>query len=196
MFPGLFLDRDGVIIQHRKDYVRSWEDVHFIPGSLEALARLQTSPYRVVIVTNQSAIGRRIILPETAAEINRKLLDEIVKAGGRIDGIFMCPHRPEDHCACRKPRPGLILQAAEALQINLAESILIGDNLTDLLAGQAAGMKHLALVKTGLGTQQLESPLTQALATALEDQPASGLKNPPAFAVFADLHTALHNLIP
>ncbi len=195
MFPALFLDRDGVIIQHRKDYVCSWEDVNFIPGSLEALACLQTSPFRVVIITNQSAIGRGLILPETAAEINHKLADEITRAGGRIDGIFMCPHRPEDHCACRKPRPGLILQAAEALNIDLAESILIGDNLTDLLAGQAAGITCLALVKTGLGTQQLASPIPETLLTTSKGQPVVGLKESPAFAVFSDLFTALHNLI-
>jgi D-glycero-D-manno-heptose 1,7-bisphosphate phosphatase len=196
MFAGLFLDRDGVIIQHRIDYVRTWEDVNFIPGSLEALARLQTSPYRIAIITNQSAIGRGLILPETAAEINRRLADEIARAGGRIDGIFMCPHRPEDHCTCRKPHPGLLLQAAEGLKINLAESILIGDNLTDLLAGQAAGITRLALVKTGLGNQQLASAIPETLVTDPKSQPTTELKYLPAFAVFSDLFTALHNLIP
>jgi D-glycero-D-manno-heptose 1,7-bisphosphate phosphatase len=189
MFPGLFLDRDGVIIQHRINYVRSWEDVNFIPGSLEALARLKSSSYRIVLVTNQSAIGRGLVTLETAYEINRKLMDEIVRAGGRIDGIFLCPHHPDENCPCRKPKPGLILQAAEALQIDLAESILVGDTLTDILAGQAAGINRLVLVKTGLGAQQLSLVSPPSLVT-----PLRGVT--PSLMVFTDLFSALLELIP
>jgi D-glycero-D-manno-heptose 1,7-bisphosphate phosphatase len=181
MYPGIFLDRDGVIIQNRANYVRSWADVAFIPGSLAALARLKDSPYRILIITNQSAIGRGLLLPQTADEINEKMIGEINKAGGRVDGIFICPHQPEDNCACRKPRPGLILQAVQAWQIDLAKSILIGDNLSDLQAGQAAGVARLALVRTGLGAQQLTLPLPADLKS---------------FDIYTDLFEALQNYWP
>ncbi len=181
MFPGLFLDRDGVIIQNKADYIRTWKDVVFIPNSLTALARLKTSLYKIAIITNQSGIGRGLIEPQTARQINHQLTDEISKTGGRIDGVFMCPHHPEDGCACRKPRPGLIFQAAEALQIDLKNSILVGDNLTDLQAGQSAGVAQLALVRTGLGSVQLQATPPGDLAH---------------FQVFSDLYEALTRLIP
>ena len=180
MLPGLFLDRDGVIIEHRPNYVRSWEEVVILPQALRALASIRSSPLRVVIVTNQSAIGRGLISAEVSDEIDRRLLHEIEAAGGRVDGIFVCPHRPEAGCSCRKPRPGLILQAAQALNIDLPGSTLVGDNLSDLQAGQAAHVSTLALVKTGLGEEQSQVPCPKGLGE---------------FLVFADLEDALRNLI-
>lgn len=154
MFPALFLDRDGVIIENRASYVQSWADVRFYPGALEALRRTKSSPYKIVIVTNQSAVGRGIISLETADEINRRLVKTIEEHGGRVDGLFMCPHAPSDGCACRKPAPGLLLQAAQALSLDLGQSILIGDALSDLQAGQAAGIRQIVLVRTGRGSEQ------------------------------------------
>jgi D-glycero-D-manno-heptose 1,7-bisphosphate phosphatase len=151
MQPAIFLDRDGVIIENRPDYVRSLEEVKFLPGSLAALSRLARSPYRIVIVTNQAGIGRGLLTPETVAEINRRLVQEIESAGGRVDGIYVCPHKPDDGCNCRKPQPGLIFQAASDLSVDLARSVLIGDNLSDIQAGKAAGLGQVALVRTGLG---------------------------------------------
>ena len=176
MFPAIFLDRDGVIIENRPDYVRSWEDVSFIPGALSALAKASTSKYKIIIVTNQSAIGRGIIPYRTAEEINQRLIQVISNAGGRVDGVFMCPHAPEENCSCRKPQPGLILQAAEALNLDLSRSTLIGDALSDIQAGQAAGVRQKILVRTGLGSYQnnLPQPLDpysvyDSLAEALGD---------------------------
>jgi D-glycero-D-manno-heptose 1,7-bisphosphate phosphatase len=158
MFPAIFLDRDGVLIENRSDYVKSWGDVMIIPQAKLALSQLKTSPYLIIIVTNQSAIGRGIVSSQVADEINNRLIIEIEKAGGRIDGIFMCPHIPEDLCACRKPHPGLILEAAKTFSIKLSQSILIGDALTDLQAGLNAGVGRIALVRTGRGAQQAKSP--------------------------------------
>jgi len=154
MYPAIFLDRDGVIIENLPDYVRSWEDVRLIPGALEALARASSSSYKIIIVTNQSAVGRGILTLEQAWEINHRLADRIDQAGGRIDGIFMCPHAPQDHCECRKPQPGLLLQAASELSINLSRSVLVGDAISDLLAGQAAGLRDSILVRSGRGREQ------------------------------------------
>jgi D-glycero-D-manno-heptose 1,7-bisphosphate phosphatase len=154
MLPAIFLDRDGVIIENVSTYVRSWEDVHFIPNSLVALKRARSSPYKIVIITNQSAVGRGILPLELAWEINQGVVQIIRQAGGRVDAIYMCAHAPQENCACRKPKPGLILQAASELRLDLRHSILIGDALSDLLAGQAAGIPKTILLRTGRGTEQ------------------------------------------
>lgn len=158
MFPAIFLDRDGVIIENISTYVRSWEEVRFIPKSLFALNKAQNSPYKIILVTNQSAVGRGILPLDIAWEINLRLVAVIQQAGGRVDGVYMCPHAPEDNCECRKPKPGLILRAASDLSLDLARSILIGDALSDLLAGQAAGIHRTLLVRTGRGSEQEKLP--------------------------------------
>lgn len=158
MQPALFLDRDGVIIENRPAYVRSWEDVFIYPQALAALVSARQSPYRIVIVTNQSAVGRGLISLSTARLINQRLVTKIEAAGGRIDGVFMCPHAPEDNCACRKPKPGLLLDAARKLSLNLNRSVLIGDALTDLSAGRAAGVAQTILLRTGRGAIQAALP--------------------------------------
>jgi D-glycero-D-manno-heptose 1,7-bisphosphate phosphatase len=157
MYPAVFLDRDGVMIKNRPIYVRTWDDVEILPDVLPALTRMTTRPYKIVIITNQSAVARGLISLRAAEKINQRLTDAIKKAGGRIDGIFMCPHKPDDNCECRKPRPGLIFQAADTLALDLKRSILIGDALTDLQAGLNAGVGKIALVLTGRGLQQAQS---------------------------------------
>ncbi|MBN2145974.1 MAG: D-glycero-beta-D-manno-heptose 1,7-bisphosphate 7-phosphatase [Anaerolineales bacterium] len=179
MFPAIFLDRDGVIIENRPNYVRSWQDVSLIPGVLEALASLSTLPYKIVIVTNQSAIGRGLVALKTAKEINQRLLRLILNSGGRVDGLFMCPHAPEDRCACRKPQPGLLLQAAHELSLDLQHSILIGDAWSDLQAGKAAGVPNLVLLRTGRGADQLKLPAPSSIGE---------------FQVFNDLMQAVKHL--
>ncbi|MGE5222757.1 MAG: D-glycero-alpha-D-manno-heptose-1,7-bisphosphate 7-phosphatase [Omnitrophica WOR_2 bacterium] len=181
MQPAVFLDRDGVIIENREDYVRAWSDVAIYPQALRALARLQSKPYKIVIVTNQSVIGRGIITPSEAEAINQRLVKEIVRAGGRVDGLFVCPHAPQENCACRKPKPGLFIQAARRLDIDLSQSILIGDSLSDLSAGQAAGVRQTALVLTGHGAVQSRSP-------------EAALLRP--FLTFDTLEDALRELVP
>lgn len=158
MQPAIFLDRDGVIIENRPEYVRSWDDVFIFPQALTALAKARELPYKIVIITNQSTIGRGSVTKTVADEINRRLLAEIERTGGRIDGVFICPHRPEDECPCRKPKPGLLYQAAQELSLDLARSFLIGDALSDLQAGIAAGIHNIALVRTGRGEFQARIP--------------------------------------
>lgn len=174
--PALFLDRDGVIVENRASYIRSWADVAIYPQALAALARIRHTPYRIVIVTNQSAVGRGIISLAAAEAIGARLLEVIRRAGGRIDEVLMCPHAPEDACDCRKPLPGLLLQAAARHPIDLARSIMIGDALTDVAAGQNAGLADTILLHTGRGLAQA----ARAEAAALRP-----------FAQFADLAAAL-----
>ena len=154
--PAVFLDRDGVIVENRANYVLSWADVSFIPGALKALRRLGSSPYRIIIITNQSAVGRGILTLEQAQEINKRLITVIERAGGRIDAVYMCPHAPWDNCTCRKPQPGLIIDAVNDLGINLSTSMIIGDAFSDLDAGKAAGIPSRILVLTGRGKAQLD----------------------------------------
>lgn len=165
MQPAIFLDRDGVIIKNQPNYIRDWSEVEFFPQALEALAWLSTSSYKIVIATNQSAVGRGILSLQAAEGINQQLVQEIQQAGGRIDGVFMCPHAPADGCECRKPRPGLFRQAAKALSIDLQRSMMIGDALADLQAGQAAGIQRLVLVRTGRGADQEASVVAACLPT-------------------------------
>lgn len=150
---AVFLDRDGVLNENHEGYVLSWEQVHLIPGSLAALTKLAQTSYVVVIVTNQSAIGRGLITPDAAKEINDRLVTRIEQYHGRIDGVYLCPHTPHDNCKCRKPKPGLLLRAARDLNIDLTRSWLIGDAITDLQAGIAVGVRAL-LVQSGRGATQ------------------------------------------
>jgi D-glycero-D-manno-heptose 1,7-bisphosphate phosphatase len=166
--PAIFLDRDGVIIENRSDYCLAWEQVVILPGVFEALARLGTSPYAVVIITNQSAVGRGLLDRATADDINTRLVATIHAAGGRVDGVFICPHVPEAGCDCRKPKPGLLLQAARELVLDLPQSVLIGDALSDLVAARAAGVGQAMLVRTGRGIEQL----ALAQAAGVGDFPA------------------------
>jgi len=166
---AVFLDRDGVIIENRADYVKSLAERKFIPGAVEALARLAATDWLVVIVTNQAAIGRHIITRETAEAINENVVQTIAAAGGRIDGVYVCPHHPADRCTCRKPAPGLLLQAAAELGIDLAASVMIGDAASDVQAALAAGVKPV-FVLTGLAERR-EAELAQARRLKAEIYP-------------------------
>ncbi|HSG17322.1 MAG TPA: HAD-IIIA family hydrolase [Anaerolineae bacterium] len=165
MYPAVFLDRDGVIIENRANYVRSWSDVSIYPQALSALAKLSHAPYRTVIVTNQSAVGRGLITLNDAEAINERLVQEISRAGGRIDRVYMCPHAPEAGCDCRKPKPGLLLSAQRELSLDMSRSLLIGDALSDLFAGDAACVPQVALVRTGRGATQAQLPAASSLGS-------------------------------
>lgn len=151
--PAVFLDRDGVIIENRDDYVKAWDEVRFLPGSLAALRRLAASRHAVVIVTNQSAVGRGLVSLEEVAEINRRMIVEIEAQGGRVDACYLCPHHPDDACSCRKPAPGMLVQARDELGLSLNCSYLVGDAATDIQAARAAGVREL-LVLTGRGAAE------------------------------------------
>ena len=151
---AVFIDRDGVVCRNREDYVKSWEEFHFLPGALDALARLAQTDLRIVVVTNQSAINRGIVPAEVVESIHARMVSAIEANGGRVDGVFYCPHRPDEGCSCRKPRPGLLLRAAEQLALDLEGSYLVGDAESDMRAGRAVGCRRF-LVLTGRGRRQL-----------------------------------------
>lgn len=151
---AVFLDRDGVINENRRDHVKDWSEFRFLPGAIEAIARLSRAGLRVFIVTNQAIIGRGVVSRETVDAINRRMVLAIQARGGRIEAIAYCPHRPEAQCPCRKPRPGLLFELASRYRVSLADSLIIGDALTDLEAGRAAGCETI-LVLTGRGEEQV-----------------------------------------
>lgn len=152
---AVFLDRDGVIIHNRAKYIRSWNDVTFYPFSFKAINLLSSSNYKIFIITNQSVVGRGLMKAEESAFINRELLKMIRSSGGRIDQIYTCLHAPQDQCSCRKPLPGLILNAERDHKLDLTKSWLVGDALSDLQAGINSGIENLILVSTGRGKKQL-----------------------------------------
>ena len=164
MYPAIFLDRDGVIIENRTNYVRDWSQVTILPKAIDAIVTFQKKyHYRFIIVTNQSAIGRGLMSLEIAQDINKRLVKIIENNDGQIDGVYMCPHKPEDLCNCRKPQPGLFFQAARELSMDVGRSWMIGDAWSDLLAGQAAGLRGVIMLKTGRGAEQLLQPQPETL---------------------------------
>lgn len=156
MTPAVFVDRDGVINALGPDggYVTRWEQFSFLPKALEALAELARAGLRVVVVTNQSCIGRGLARHEDVRTIHRLMEEAVAEHGGRIEAVYMCPHRPEDGCGCRKPRPGLFVIARDDLGIDLARSVVIGDHQSDMEAASRIGAKGI-LVLTGHGQEAL-----------------------------------------
>ena len=151
---AIFLDRDGVICQNRSDHVKSWDEYRFLPGVKSGLAALSQLGLPIVIVTNQAIVNRGIVTAGVVEDIHQRMVAEVTAAAGRIDRIFYCPHRPDEGCSCRKPETGMFLQAAEELGISLTGSYLIGDAVTDLIAGNQVGCQNY-LVLTGRGPKQL-----------------------------------------
>jgi D-glycero-D-manno-heptose 1,7-bisphosphate phosphatase len=150
----VFLDRDGVINENRADHVKSWSEFRFLPGALEAIARLSRAGIRLFIITNQAIVDRGMVSRATVDSLNQQMVEEIEREGGRIEAVAYCPHRAEDRCACRKPQPGLLLGLAATYHLDMDNAVIIGDALTDMQAGLTAGCQGI-LVLTGRGREQL-----------------------------------------
>lgn len=153
----VILDRDGVINFDSDQYIKSPDEWRPIPGSLEAIARLNQWGYRVVVATNQSGIGRGLFEMDTLNAIHDKMMKAVAQAGGRIDGIFFCPHTNADRCQCRKPKPGLYEEIATRYNADLAGVPAIGDSLRDLKAAEAVEAQPI-LVLTGKGNKTQADP--------------------------------------
>jgi histidinol-phosphate phosphatase family protein len=138
---AVFLDRDGVLNVKREDYVKSIGELRAMPDAGRYLALLQKKGYLLIIVTNQSAVNRGIISKDELDLINAALVKELERSGCSINAVYVCPHKPDESCGCRKPMPGLLLQAARELGVDMPNSWIIGDSDTDLEAGARAGCK-------------------------------------------------------
>jgi D-glycero-D-manno-heptose 1,7-bisphosphate phosphatase len=157
--PAFFLDRDGNINIDRV-YINDPRLMELIPGAAEAIAEAQKAGYLIVVVTNQSGVARGII-EESALEKIHARMDELLKPyGASVDSYKVCLHAPGDKCACRKPLPKLVLDAAKELDIDLKRSVFIGDKLSDVATGQAAGCAYSILVRTGKGELEQKAAST------------------------------------
>lgn len=152
----ILLDRDGVINHDSDAYIKSPDEWRPLPGSIEAIARLCKAGFRVAVVTNQSGIARGLFDLSVLAAIHDKMHRAVEKAGGRIDAIFFCPHGPEAGCACRKPKPGMFVEALERFGASAAETWAVGDQLRDLQGAHAAGCRTV-LVLSGKGQKTMRS---------------------------------------
>ena len=137
----VFLDRDGVINKNRNDYVKTWDEFKFLPNAKKGIKLLNNNSFKILIITNQSVVGRGIIKEKTLNEIHEKMLKELNEYGCRIEKIYCCPHAPWDNCDCRKPKPGMLLKAADDFDLDLKECHFIGDSETDEEAGKTVGCK-------------------------------------------------------
>ena len=146
----IILDRDGVINQDSDKFIKSPDEWVPLPGSLEAIARLNQANYRVVVATNQSGIARGLFDMQVLNAIHQKMIDSAQVVGASIDAIFFCPHLSEDQCDCRKPQPGMLNEIARRFDMSLKGVPTVGDSLRDLQAGYAVGCEPY-LVLTGKG---------------------------------------------
>lgn len=147
---AILLDRDGVLNRDRVDYVKNADELVMIDGVPEAVAALGGAGYTVLVVTNQSCVGKGILPMAGVRGICDLIQHRLGEGGGRVDAFYICPHAPDDGCDCRKPAPGLMLQAQRDWGFDPAETWLVGDATRDILAGEAAGCRT-ALVRTGKG---------------------------------------------
>ncbi len=171
------LDRDGVINFDSVHFIKNTNEWIPIPGSLEAIALLNQSGYRVAIATNQSGISRGLFDMGTLNAIHDKMNKALGQHGGRIDAIFYCPHSAEDNCTCRKPKPGMMEEIGRRFSQDMKGVSIVGDALRDLQAGAVLGMQPM-LVRTGKGEETLA---------------VGGL--PEGTLVFADLAEAVQHII-
>jgi D-glycero-D-manno-heptose 1,7-bisphosphate phosphatase len=146
----VILDRDGVINQDSARFIKNPAEWKPIPGSLDAIARLNQAGFSVVVATNQSGVARGLFDMATLNTIHDKMLDMVFQAGGRIDAVFYCPHASEQVCACRKPNTGMFLEIAQRYNVSLGGVPAVGDSLRDLQAAYAVGAQPM-LVLTGKG---------------------------------------------
>jgi D-glycero-D-manno-heptose 1,7-bisphosphate phosphatase len=165
---ALFLDRDGVINRRiAGDYVRRADAFEFLPGAPAAVARLARCFHPVVVVTNQAGVGRGFMTLSDLEAIHSVMLDAIGHAGGRIDGIFVCPHAPDAGCPCRKPRTGLAEQARQAFpEIDFSGSVLVGDGESDIAMGAALGMTTVLVAAGHPATSVRPDAVVASLAEA------------------------------
>lgn len=169
--PGcraVFLDRDGTI-NVEKDYLHRVEDFEFIPGVPAAILRLNQAGFKVFVVTNQSGVARGFFNQSQVEQLHAHMDLLLAEVGAKIDGYYICPHHPEagegayrQECRCRKPHPGMLLQAADEHHVDLAGSFMVGDKLADMEAGLASGCCSI-LVQTGYGKQTLKALSGEAI---------------------------------
>jgi D-glycero-D-manno-heptose 1,7-bisphosphate phosphatase len=151
MPKAVFIDRDGVINQKPREgeYITSWDDFHILPGVAEAIALLKKAGYAVIVVTNQRCVAKALIAIAELEEIHARMRESLARSGATLDGVYYCPHDYQSQCKCRKPAPGMLLEAAQELGLDLGSSWMVGDSDIDIQAGKNAGCKTARVVGPG-----------------------------------------------
>ena len=144
--PAVFLDRDGVLNRDSDDFIRSVDELEVLPGAAEAVKSLNDAGLLAVVITNQSGIARGLFTEEALREIHAVLIPDVESTGGRIAGVYYCPHLPEEGCVCRKPASGMLEQAAREHGIDLARSYFVGDRPEDIACGAGVGAKTVLVL--------------------------------------------------
>lgn len=175
--PWVILDRDGVINEDSDAYIKSVDEWHPVEGSVDAIAALSKAGLHIAVATNQSGLARKLFDEATLFQIHQHMLEKVEAAGGNIDGIFMCPHGPDDGCHCRKPNTGLLEAIEDEFEIDLTGVPFVGDTLKDLLAARKHGCKPV-LVLSGKGQRTFDS--------IADDDEWQGLAVFPTLASFAN----------
>ena len=189
--PAIFLDRDGVINEQIVGgYVSSWSEFRFIPGIRSALATLSEIGLPIIVVSNQAGVGKGIVSATALAAITNQFVLELRNASARIDAVYYCPHIPADGCGCRKPRAGLLEEAAQEWRVDLSRSILIGNSMTDVQAARAVNC-HCILWASGSMTTP--SPETAVIGTIDEIvSTVQGFLQREVSGIFGSNHEELH----
>lgn len=143
--PALFLDRDGTLI-HDVPYLKEPGGVSLLPGAIPALRRFREAGYRLILVSNQSGIGRGWIAMHELLAVHAQLVKLLAAKGVQLDAAYYCPHTPDAGCSCRKPSPGLLLKAMENFPTDRARSLMVGDRQGDIQAGRGAGLRCLQIL--------------------------------------------------
>jgi D-glycero-D-manno-heptose 1,7-bisphosphate phosphatase len=151
MPKAVFIDRDGVINQKpsKGEYITSWGDFHILPGVAEAIALLKKAGYAVIVVTNQRCVAKGLMAIAELEEIHARMRESLARSGATLDGVYYCPHDYQSQCKCRKPAPGMLLEAAQELGLDLGSSWMVGDSDIDIQAGKNAGCKTARVVGPG-----------------------------------------------
>jgi histidinol-phosphate phosphatase family protein len=153
---AVFLDRDGVLNKNRDDYVKSTKELEIFANIGKEILKLKMKGFLIIVITNQSVINRKIITIKELEEIHLTIQKFLIKSKTSIDKFYFCPHRPDENCDCRKPKPGLILQAINEFSIDVSKSWMVGDSKTDIQAGEKAGCKTIFLKKNDSFTNILK----------------------------------------
>ena len=162
----VFLDRDGVINRDSPDFIKSWSEFEFLPGSLQALVELTRAGFEIILITNQSAVNRGLISEANLHRLHDRMRAAVESRGGRIRDIFYCPHLPEERCSCRKPLPAMIERACRKYGLDPQNTTMVGDSAKDILCAQNAGCGRAVLVQTGNGRAALPELQAQNVPVA------------------------------
>jgi histidinol-phosphate phosphatase family protein len=168
--PAIFLDRDGVINQRvTNGYVTAWDQFRFIDGIDKAVAVMAGLGLPIIVVSNQACISKGLLSESRLEGITRRFVTVLESAGGRVDAVYYCPHKPDDLCGCRKPKPGLLEQASQDWRIDLSQSVLVGDSSSDLEAAAAVDCRAILFDPT----REQASGMAVRLSSLLKEIPSS-----------------------